>query len=128
MADVPALDLIDETYLACDRARVAAIVADPRRWQQWWPDLTLTVFMDRGPEGIRWNVAGPLAGSAEIWLEPVADGVLLHHYLRVDPTGGELSARRLRRLARKRTRAWKRAAWALKDELEAGRAPGAPLG
>lgn len=133
---MPALDLVDETYVVVDRARIAAVVADPRRWREWWPDLSLTVFMDRGLDGIRWSATGAWVGSVEIWLEPVGDGVLLHHYLRLDrpgPEGVPLPAaadprgrRRDARARARRARDWKRSAWALKDELEAGRAPGTP--
>jgi hypothetical protein len=134
---VPAVDLVDETYVVADRATLAAVVGDSGRWTQWWPELTLAVFMDRGLDGIRWSVTGRWVGSLEIWLEQVGDGVLVHHYARldpVDPTTG--SARPLphdaagwRRAARaraRRARAWKRSVWALKDELERGRPVGAP--
>ncbi|MFN8158091.1 MAG: polyketide cyclase / dehydrase and lipid transport [Candidatus Nanopelagicales bacterium] len=133
---MPALDLVDETFVVVDRERIAAVVADPARWAQWWPDLRLTVFMDRGLDGIRWSATGAWVGSVEIWLEPVGDGVLLHHYLRLDrpgPDGVPLPAatdprgrRRDARARSRRAKAWKRTAWALKDELEAGRAPGTP--
>lgn len=134
---MPAVDLVDETFLVVDRRALADVVADPARWAAWWPDLALTVFMDRGLDGIRWSVSGAWAGSLEIWLEAVSDGVVLHHYARLDPvdpaTGrprpepGDLAG--WRRAARERARratAWKRTVWALKDELEAGRSPGTP--
>ena len=129
---MPAVDLVDETFVVVDRASIAAVVADPARWARWWPELQLTVFMDRGLDGIRWSVAGRWVGSLEIWLEAVGDGVLVHHYARLDPvdpsTGGprpvptDLSGRRRAARARAvRATAWKRSIWALKDELEAGR-------
>jgi hypothetical protein len=132
---VPAVDLVDETFVVVDRARIAAVVADPQRWARWWPELRLTVFMDRGLDGIRWSVAGRWIGSLEIWLEAVEDGVLVHHYARLDPvdpsTDGpqplptDLAGRRGAARARsRRARAWKRTIWALKDELEAGRPVG----
>jgi hypothetical protein len=135
--DVPALDLVDETFVVADRATVAAIVADPARWRSWWPDLELTVFMDRGLDGIRWSATGPWTGSLEIWLEEVGDGVLLHHYARLDPvdrqTGGPRPVpvdaagwRRASRARGRRARAWKQVVWSLKDELEAGRPAGTP--
>ena len=132
---MPAVDLVDETFVVVDRATIAAVVADPARWARWWPELQLTVFMDRGLDGIRWSVAGRWVGSLEIWLEAVGDGVLVHHYARLDPvdpsTGGprpvptDLSGRRRAARARAvRATAWKRSIWALKDELEAGRPVG----
>jgi hypothetical protein len=138
---VPAVDLVDETFVVVDRAVLAAVVADPARWRAWWPDLVLTVFMDRGLDGMRWSVAGAWVGSLEIWLEPVGDGVLLHHYARLDRpgpdrpgdavagAGSDLTPRARRRDARARSRlarAWKRTVWALKDELEVGREVGTP--
>jgi hypothetical protein len=133
---VPAVDLVDETFVVVDRARIAAVVADPARWARWWPGMRLTVFMDRGLDGIRWSAAGDWVGSLEIWLEPVGDGVLLHHYARLDRPGPDGVAapaatdprgrRRDARARARRARAWKRTVWALKDELEAGREPGTP--
>ena len=69
------VNLVDETYVVVERTRIAAVVADPGRWRQWWPSLELTVFMDRGLDGVRWSITGELVGSAEIWLEPQGDGV-----------------------------------------------------
>ena len=66
---------------------VAQLVADPQRWTVWWPDLRLTTTRDRGRKGRQWAVEGALAGTAEIWLEPWWDGVILHYYLRADPAG-----------------------------------------
>jgi len=118
---VTQLDLVDETFVVAAPARVAAAVRDPARWPRWWPDLTLGVFQDRGEQGIRWNVRGALVGSMEIWLEPYADGVVVHHYVRCDPAGGgPVSARQRRR----RQRHAKAVFWALKDELEGDRAVG----
>lgn len=133
------VDLVDETFIVVDPPRIAAVVADPSRWEVWWPGLTLTVFMDRGLQGVRWSVTGDLVGSAEIWLEEHGDGVIVHYYLRVDPTepGSRTQARvlpasargrrEIDRIRRRHAWAWKRIIWAMKDELEAGRAPGTPV-
>lgn len=133
---MPKVDLVDETFIVCARQSIAAAVAEPVRWGQWWPDLRLSIFMDRGLDGIRWSMTGGLVGSCEIWLEPVLDGVLLHHYLRGDmaagagrsglssPSSDKAADRVADRERRRRARTWKRHAWALKDELEAGRRPG----
>jgi len=130
------VDLIDETFIAARVEDVAAVVADQRRWPQWFPGLTLSVFMDRGLKGIRWSVAGEFVGSSEIWLEQFADGVILHYFLRVDPSkhgcptvanpypdtpAGYRAAARARVKAAKRG---KRIFWALKDELEGSREVG----
>lgn len=136
---MPTVDLVDETFIVVERSPLAAAVSDPGRWRRWWPDLNLVVFMDRGLDGIRWSMTGSLLGSCEIWLEPVLDGVLLHHYLRGEiagsspdsvrslpdsPRGWRVAARERRR----RALAWKGHAWALKDEMEVGRRPGEAKG
>lgn len=133
---VPTVDLVDETFVVVDRATLAAVVSDRERWRRWWPDLELTVFMDRGLDGIRWSATGAWAGSLEIWLEEVGDGVLVHHYARLDPVGRDGAVRpeptdpagwrRAARARSARARAWKRSVWALKDDLERGRPVGAP--
>jgi hypothetical protein len=132
---MPLVDLIDETFVVADPDAVAAVVADPRRWEAWWPDLRLTVFMDRGREGVRWSVAGSLVGSSEIWLEPFGDGVIVHYYLRCEPATPRRrrllhrpprAARAAARLRHRRAIAWKHQVNSLKDEFEAGRLSGEP--
>ncbi|MSO27567.1 MAG: polyketide cyclase / dehydrase and lipid transport [Candidatus Nanopelagicales bacterium] len=130
------VDLVDETYVVVDRELLASVIADRARWDLWWPELTLTVFMDRGVDGIRWSVSGVLVGSSEIWLEQVGDGVLLHYYLRADPAAPGSPAlaraipasphgqRQIDSLRTRHTLAWKRSVWALKDEMEGARRPG----
>lgn len=135
---MPAVDLVDETFIVVAAPRIAEVVSDPARWSTWWPGLELTVFMDRGLQGVRWSVTGDLVGSAEVWLETHGDGVIVHYYLRVDPTepGSSTRARvipssmrgrrEVDRLRRRHAVAWKRTVWALKDELEGERRPGVP--
>ena len=123
------VDVVDETFLVVPRRVLAARLADPAAWVRLWPDLTLTVFTDRGDAGIRWSVTGEWTGSMEVWLEPVADGTVLHWFLRVDPTdpaAGPRGPRDVTREVLRRQRASKRIAFALKAELERGRAPGEP--
>lgn len=133
---VPAIDLVDDTFVVAAPELVAGVVADPRRWAGWWPDLRLTVTRDRGRKGQQWRVDGPLTGTAEIWLEPWGDGVLVHHFLRCDLTAGAggsgsrvpaaSGSRAADRERRRRAQDWKHAVHRLKDELEAGRRPGQP--
>jgi hypothetical protein len=130
---VPTIDLIDETYLVAAPAEVAAAVHEPARTAAWWPDLELTVFQDRGVDGVRWTATGALVGTAEIWLQPFADGTLLHVFLRCDATRrgsatepATLSGRRALRVARARAWEIKQWSWALKRELEGDRAAGEP--
>lgn len=132
------VDLVDETFISVSPDVAAAVVADSSRWPVWFPDVELTVFMDRGSKGIRWSVTGALVGSMEIWLEAFGDGVIVHYYLRVDPTrngtGTEPAPfdsspsgnRRASRVRADRAKHWKRLIWTLKDELEAGRQVGSP--
>ncbi|MDT7566432.1 MAG: hypothetical protein QOG76_5056 [Pseudonocardiales bacterium] len=123
------VDVVDETFLAVPPTRVAAEFADPAGWRRFWPDLQLSVVIDRGPKGVRWTVAGALVGSMEVWLEPVLDGTVLHYYLRADPSDpngrpAPLPPRRAGAEISRRQRAAKAIALWLKDELEEGRPPG----
>jgi hypothetical protein len=113
----PAVDVTDDTFIRCPPAAVAPAVADPAAWASWWPGLVLTVSRDRGAKGVQWLVAGRLAGSMEIWLEPVTSGTVLHWFLRADPPVRK-SPRGSARLRDRQVRAWKRHAFALKDRLE----------
>lgn len=135
---MPSIDLVDETYIAAAPQRVAAIVHDTQRWSEWFPEVTLAVFMDRDEKGIRWSASGDYVGSVELWVEPFGDGTILHHYLRLDPTvpgtdkeaqpwPDTLAGRRKGSKERvARANHWKAKAWALKDELEGDRKAGEP--
>ena len=127
----PALDLVDETFLAVPPSTVAAVFKDPACWARYWPDLVLELYTDRGEKGLRWTVRGALVGTMEVWLEPVLDGTLLHYFLRATPAerGGTpraLPPRELRREFDRRARAAKAIALGLKEILEDGREPGVP--
>ncbi|ALL79052.1 polyketide cyclase / dehydrase and lipid transport [Pseudonocardia sp. EC080610-09] len=134
MAGVPAVDVIDETFLAVPRERVAAEFADPSRWPSYWPDLRPEIAHDRGPSGLRWTVTGAMTGTMEVWCEEVLDGTVLHFFLRADPSGpgpgGRLRRARWNRAETdRRHRAFKAHAFALKRRLEGGRPAGvAPAG
>lgn len=133
---VAGVDLVDETFIVAPADVLAAVITDPDRQRRWWPDLHLTVFMDRGPLGQRWSITGALVGSLEIWIEPFADGCIVHHYLRGEPSrdgrtptpwpdtpqGWRTAAKDRARRAKR----WKQDIWALKEKLEAGRGPGQP--
>lgn len=126
----PALDLVDETFIAVPPKAIAAVFADPASWAHYWPDLVLRVYTDRGDEGLRWTVGGALTGTMEVWLEPVLDGTVLHYFLRASPKISSLEGRSwpraLRRESDRRARAAKRIALGLKEVLEDGREPGIP--
>jgi len=129
LPEQPSIDIVDESFIRVDRSIVAAEVV--RRWPTWWPSLHLQVYMDRGLEGMRWTVAGELVGSSEVWLEEHAPGVIVHYYLRADPTvpGSSATVRpsprtrrrqaQLQALRRRHVLHWKQVVWSLKDELEA---------
>ncbi len=125
----PALDVVDSTWLAAPRETVGAIVADPANWRRWWPGLELRVAELRQDKGVRWLVDSVsegrdlgLAGSAEIWLEPMSEGTVAHFFLRLDPAPGrELPPRRGEQIVDGYRRRTKRAFWALGDKLDPGR-------
>jgi hypothetical protein len=127
LAPVPQIDVVDSTWLAARPGTLAAIVAEPGNWRRWWPDLALEVDEWRGEKGMRWlvrsvgGVGTGLAGSAEVWLEPMFDGVVAHFFLRLDPRGRTVSARTGNKVADHYRRRTKQAFWALADQLDAGR-------
>lgn len=121
---VPEIDVVDDTFVVAAPVAVASVVHDEVRWRRWWPSLQLTTTRDRGLKGRQWAVRGALTGSAEIWLEPWADGVVVHFYLRADVVAP--AGQRTSRLGASAPWAqdWKRQVHALKDVLEAWRAVG----
>jgi hypothetical protein len=134
IADVASVDLVDETFVVVSPTILAGIVADPQTWRRWWPDLSLTVFMDRGLAGHRWSITGALVGSLEIWIEPFADGCIVHHYLRAERSRDGLTAdpwpdtpsgwRAAAKERATRAKAWKLSVWELKRRLEGDRPSG----
>jgi ribosome-associated toxin RatA of RatAB toxin-antitoxin module len=120
---MPSLDISCDDLVVADPAYVAERLGADTLWREWWPELTLTPSERRGPEGVRWAVTGAAIGTAEWWLEQVRDGVVVHWYLRVDPVR-PAGPRRLRKLREQYVARYRHHLWALKDELEAGRAAG----
>jgi hypothetical protein len=124
----PQVHLVDETWIDAPLDTVSAAVCDPANWQAWWPYLRLTVTRDRGLKGVQFAAAPApgsnwpaLAGTVEIWLEPFKSGVILHHFLRLEPAGGaRLPDRAARRWTRRAGWHAKQVFWQLKDCLEAG--------
>jgi hypothetical protein len=121
---MPRIDVIDSTWIPLAPESVAVHVAEPANWRRWWPGLELTVHERRGAKGVRWTVGsvqsaadGGLAGTAEVWLQPMFDGVIAHFFLRLDPKPGRrLNARRARHIERIYRWNTKRAFWALADQ------------
>lgn len=127
LGSVHSVQIADEMFIAADPALVGAAVGDPASWRRWWPDLRLQVVEDRGPVGVRWTVAGPLAGTMEIWLEPCLDGVLLHYFLHAEPSGStpaQLATLNLAKLTHRRRVAGKKMAFEVKATLERSRPVG----
>ncbi|BCJ36680.1 hypothetical protein Athai_41830 [Actinocatenispora thailandica] len=120
---MPLVDVLQETFVAAAPRLVAAALADPAVPADLWPDLAVTVTQRRGLEGQRYAVGGAWRGTAELWLQPCADGVLVHSYLRVD-SAGPVSARAARRELARRQRTMRWGLWRYKDRIEAARAPG----
>ena len=124
---------MDETFVVAAPEAVSEALHDPQLWRNWWPDLQLTVEKDRGPAGLHFTVRGALVGTGELWLETWGDGVVVHVFLRADPTRpgsdtepASLKLRQIWREARKRAWQTKRGMGELKDRLEGDRRPGEP--
>ncbi|MFC0624382.1 SRPBCC family protein [Kribbella deserti] len=120
---MPSLDVNCDDLIVAEPAYVARRLGDDSLWRSWWPKLTLTPYERRGLEGVRWTVAGELTGTAEFWLEQVRDGVVVHWYLRAEPSR-KLSRRAVDRLRESYVGGYRRQLWRFKDEVEAGRAAG----
>ncbi len=122
---MPDVDVIDSTWIGVAPTAVAPVIADASRWPGWWPDLDVRASEYRGVKGVRWLVrsahGGRLAGSMEIWLEPLADGVVAHYFLRLDATGTRVSTRECQRLVHHYRTQAKRVMWHLSDSLDPGR-------
>jgi hypothetical protein len=127
VARVAAVDIIDELFIVADPQRVRDHLCDTNRWRTWFPELQLAPYQDRGPQGVRWEMSGALTGTAEVWLEPFGDGVIVHAYLRGTPPTGPTAGRRF---AVQTEKQWvlplKRRLLDAKDELEADRPVGEP--
>jgi hypothetical protein len=127
------IDIVDQTFIIASQASVAMVIRDHTRWQAWWPDRELVVYADRGDKGLRWTVTGEFVGTSEVWIEESFPGVIVHYFLRVDPTaegstrirraltGSPRESRYLAKVQHRQVTAWKRIIWHLKDELEGTR-------
>jgi len=82
---VPTVDIADETYVAVAPEVLAPQLTAPSLLGEWFPRLSLDVFMERGEKGTRWSITGELDGSLEVWLEPIGCGALVHWFIRGEP-------------------------------------------
>jgi ribosome-associated toxin RatA of RatAB toxin-antitoxin module len=120
---MPSLDVSCDDLIVAEPAYVAERLGEDSLWRAWWPGLELTPYERRGLKGVRWTVAGELTGTAELWLEPARDGVVVHWYLRAEPPR-PLKPRALEKLRQSYVARYRRNLWQFKDEVEAGRAAG----
>lgn len=135
LVGVTSIQVADEVFVAAAPALSTAVIGNPANWRRWWPDLRLTVTEDRGEQGVRWRVDGPVAGTMEIWNEAVLDGFVLHYFLHGEPTGplpderGDDPQARFEALAEENKRrrvAGKDMSFEVKRRLEEGRHVGGP--
>ncbi|HZK35767.1 MAG TPA: hypothetical protein VFC57_02275 [Aeromicrobium sp.] len=78
-----AIDISDETFIVAPAALLQRELCDEGSWRPL--GLSLTCYDDRGIKGKRWKLTGNLSGTAEVWLEPVGDGVTVHVFVQADP-------------------------------------------
>lgn len=128
---VTSIQVADQTFVAAAPSSAADVVGDRGAWRRWWPDLRLDVVEDRGAQGVRWRVGGPVSGTMEIWCEPVLDGFVLHYFMHAEPTeelptDPRALGDRLAVLNHDRRVAGKSMAFGIKDRLESGRGVGEP--
>jgi hypothetical protein len=121
------IQVADQTFVAADPVDVGKAVSDVASWRRWWPDLRLAVVEDRGDKGIRWTVTGALAGTMEVWLEPMLDGAILNYFLHAEPAGvaaWQLARMDLAKATHRRRVVGKRMAFEVKAALERSRPVG----
>ena len=82
---VTSIDVIDEVFVAAQADVLRARLCDEARWERWFPGVQLCCVHDRGSLGKRWRLTGALVGTAEIWLEAVSMGTVVHAFLQADP-------------------------------------------
>ena len=78
-----AIDISDETFIVAPVALLQRELCDEATWRPL--GLSLSCYEDRGIKGRRWRLTGNLHGTAEVWLEPVGDGVTVHVFVQADP-------------------------------------------
>ncbi|HMS75677.1 hypothetical protein [Gordonia sp. (in: high G+C Gram-positive bacteria)] len=131
LVGVTSIQVADQTFVAAAPESAAGVVGDKASWRRWWPDLRLEVVEDRGAQGVRWRVSGPLTGTMEIWCEEVLDGFVLHYFLHAEPVA-QLPADPSRLMGvladlnKSRRVAGKVMSFEVKDRLERGREVGSP--
>lgn len=119
------LDLINETFIGAPAESLVTALCDERTWSEWFTDLSLHCFDDRGVHGKRWTVDGGLVGTAEIWLEQIPAGTVVHAFLQADPRPRTRRSRASRaRLEKRYAHRLKTLIVAVKDTHDVGRPAG----
>ncbi|TNC33017.1 polyketide cyclase / dehydrase and lipid transport [Mumia zhuanghuii] len=123
---MPAVDVIDQTYAAVPPRALREVLCAEPAWARVLPDLRLDCFEDRGVRGKRWTVSGGLDGTAEVWLEEVGEGTVVHVFLQADPATVPRSERARAALDRAYRIRLKRWVTGVRDRLDAAREVGMP--
>ncbi|MGZ5415426.1 MAG: hypothetical protein ACXWDC_10075 [Aeromicrobium sp.] len=94
---MPALDVVDQTFILAPATELRDIFCDEQAWKAL--GMNLRCYEDRGIDGKRWTLSESLTGTAEVWLEPSHDGVIVHVYIQADPRSRRSRASLKRRYA-----------------------------
>ncbi|HIZ99658.1 MAG TPA: hypothetical protein H9805_13920 [Candidatus Janibacter merdipullorum] len=108
----PVVDIVDETFIRAEPLAVRSALVTDEVLDALWPGLEREVVQDRGAKGVRWRTGGEVTGRLEIWLEEVAGGTIVHHFVHGEQHGGP------RRWARTHRARWKGGLHVIKDRLE----------
>ncbi|MFD1826547.1 MULTISPECIES: polyketide cyclase / dehydrase and lipid transport [Mumia] len=122
---MPAVDVIDQTYAAVPPSALRKVLCAEAAWGDVLADVRLDCFEDRGLRGKRWTVSRGLEGTAEVWLEEVAEGTVIHVFLQADPAVAPRSERARSALDRAYRVRLKRWVTEVRDTLDADRVVGA---
>ncbi|WP_370619140.1 hypothetical protein [Mumia sp. Pv 4-285] len=121
---MPVVDVIDQTYVAVPPRLLVDAMCSESAWSTVLPKIELRCFDDRGDLGRRWRVSGELDGTAEVWLEAMPEGTVVHVFLQADPADATTSTRAGRRIDRTYHERLKRWVTHVRDSLDVGRAVG----
>lgn len=139
----------DTGFIRARRRDLHAVLAEPSRYGEWWPGVSVTpagqgrgegwrmrfrppgwrsrahwldveLVKARPDLGMRFRVRGAGTGEIEFFYIDEPNGILVHYLTRLEVG----SARQVRRLGRDHRAVARTALNALKDRLEDGRVPG----
>ena len=107
------VDVADETFVRAAPLTVRAALDAPGLLDRLWPGIERRVAQDRGAKGVRWWASGEVVGRAEIWLEEIPGGTIVHHFVHGERQGSGACRWELRHRRR-----WKNGIHEIKDHLE----------